>query len=294
MTLTARPSAPHLHADLGVEALEAELEVDGMPVRYVDSQRERPGSAPVVLVHGTGGSTRRHFPFLFPMLAAEQRVVSVDLATPYVEPARGPEHLASQVRAVMEQVLPGRRATLVGYSLGAVVAAVAAAAEPDAVGALVLCAGWMRTDVQQRLRNDVWHSLRGTPHALARYHVFCAYSAPYLALRTPGDLELLLAGAQSDDDTAQQMLINRDVDLTAIATRITSPTLVIAGRDDQMTPARQGKRLFGAIPDARYTEVTSGHAMVAERGAELVHLINAFSAAPTRYPAGSILPPRRP
>jgi pimeloyl-ACP methyl ester carboxylesterase len=290
LTVGTRPEL----GDLGVDVREGGLDVDGLTVGFADSLNGRPGKAPIVLVHGTGGSTRRHFPFLFPMLAAEQRVVSVDLATPEEDPAGGPERLAAQVRAVLDAVLPGERVTLVGYSLGAVVAAVTAASAPEQVGSLVLCAGWMRTDRQQTLRNDVWHALRSTPEALARFHVFCAYSAPFLALRTPAELEQLLAAARSDDDTARQMQINRAVDLTEVAPRIACPTLVVAGSDDQMTPARQGKRLFGAIPDARYTEITSGHAMVAERGAELVHLVNTFSADPTRYPAGSTLPPRRP
>jgi pimeloyl-ACP methyl ester carboxylesterase len=281
-------------SDLGVPVSWGSLRVDGHLVRWTDSVREGTGTSPVVLVHGTGGSTQRHFPFLFPMLAAEQRVVSIDLATPDGDPAEGPDRLADQVLAVLGQVFAGRPVTLVGYSLGAVVAAVVAARAPASVRALVLAAGWIRTDTQQRLRNDVWHALRGTPDALARYHVYCAYSAPYLGLRTAAEIEGLLAGARADEDTARQMLINREVDLTDVAPRITSPTLVVAGTDDQMTPARQGKRLFGAIPDARYTEVTSGHAMVAERGAELVHLVNAFTADPSRHPAGSVLPARRP
>lgn len=289
------PLAPQLvDTGLGVATHEGALDVGDLRVHVVDSWVGREGRSPVVLVHGTGGSTRRHFPFLFPMLAAEQRVVSVDLTTPDGDPEVGLGLLVAQVRAVLDQVLPGAQVTLVGYSLGAVVAAAVAAATPASIGALVLCAGWMRTDTQQRLRNDVWHALRTTPDSLARYHVFCAYSAPFLALLTAAQLQQLLDGARGDDDTARQMSINRCVDLTAVATQIACPTLVVAGTDDQMTPARQSKRLFGAILDARYTEVTSGHAMVAERGAELVHLINTFSAEPSRHPAGSILPPRRP
>jgi pimeloyl-ACP methyl ester carboxylesterase len=284
-------SAP---SDLGVPVQEGALRVGGLEVRWVDSVSERIGKAPVVLVHGTGGSTRRHFPFLFPMLAAEQRVVSIDLATPDGDPAEGPERLAAQVLAVLSEVLPERRVTLVGYSLGAVVAAVAAARAPEAVGALVLCAGWLRTDTQQRLRNDVWQALRSDPDALARYQVFCAFSAPSLSMFPPAAVEQMLPMFHADDDTARQMQINRAVDLTDIAPTITSATLIVSGTDDIMTPARQGKRLFGAIQDARYTEVTSGHAMVSERGAELVHLINSFSADPHRHPAGTVRPPSRP
>ncbi|MGY1746537.1 alpha/beta fold hydrolase [Blastococcus sp. SYSU D00695] len=287
-TATTAPS------ELGVPVKEGTLTVGGLDVRWYDSVEEPTDKAPVVLVHGTGGSTRRHFSFLFPMLTTEQRVVSLDLATPEGDPAQGPEQLAAQVLAVLDEVLPGRQVTLVGYSLGAVVAATAAARRPESIGALVLCAGWLKTDTQQTLRNDVWHALRSDQDAFARYHVFCAFSPSFLGLLGPDELGYMFASARNDDDVAQQMKINRAVDLSRVVPHITSPTLVVAGTDDIMTPKRQGKRLFGAIEDARYTEVTAGHAMIAERGAEIVHLINTFSAHPHRYPAGSVLPPRRP
>jgi pimeloyl-ACP methyl ester carboxylesterase len=289
--MTIEMTAP---SELGVPVREGAVEVDGLTVRWYDSVREPADTTPVVLVHGTGGSTRHHFSFLFPMLAAEQRVVALDLATPDGDPADGPEEFSRQVLAVMEEVLPGRSVTLVGYSLGSVVAAVTAAKAQESVAALVLCAGWIKTDTQQRLRNDVWQALRETPDTLARYQMFCAFSASGLAMFPPAAVEQMLPMFYPDDATARQMMINRDVDLTDIAPTITSATLVVSGTDDIMTPARQGKRLFGAIPDARYTEVTSGHAMVTERGAELVHLINTFSADPHRHPAGTVLPPRRP
>jgi pimeloyl-ACP methyl ester carboxylesterase len=274
----------------------ASVRVGGQEVRYHDSVDEAADHAPVVLVHGTGGSTQRHFRFLFPMLATRQRVVSIDLATGDVPAEEGPARFAEQVAAVVEEALPGRTVALTGYSLGAVVSAVVAATRPDLVGKLVLLAGWMKTDAQQRLRNEVWLALRraGDLAVLGRFAAYCAYSAPFLALRTPSELDALVTGVAADDATAAQMEMNRVVDLTSIAPRITCPTLIVAGTDDQMTPHRQSRRLFGAIEDARYTEVTSGHAMVAERPAELVRLVTTFNHAPGRHPAGSVLAPHRP
>jgi pimeloyl-ACP methyl ester carboxylesterase len=202
--------------------------------------------------------------------------------------------MAEQVQAVIEEVLPDQPVTLAGYSLGAVVAATAAGTRPDLVGGLVLMAGWMKTDAQQRLRNDVWRALRSDVEALRRYQAFCAFSAPLLSMLSEAEIEALVSGFRVDDDMAAQMEINRHVDLTGVAPKIACPTLIVAGTDDLMTPFRQSKRLFGAIVDARYTEVTSGHAMVVERPAELVHLIAAFNADPHEHPAGAILPARRP
>lgn len=288
------PSTVGDHTAAAVPVRSGTVQVAGRSVGYHDSVADPEGLAPVLLVHGTGGSTRRHFPFLFPMLAAHRRVVSVDLTTPDGPPEAGVERLAAQVLAVLDEVLPGHRVALTGYSLGAVVAATVAATRPAAVGTLVLLAGWLRTDTQQRLRNDVWHALRPTPELLGRYQAYCAYSAPWLAQRTPAELEALVAGVAADDATAAQMEINRVVDLREVAARIGCPTLVVAGTDDQMTPRRQAKQLFGAVTGARYTEVTTGHAMVTERPAELVHLVNTFADDPQRHPAGTVLPARRP
>ncbi|GIH78164.1 alpha/beta hydrolase [Planobispora longispora] len=271
------------------------LHIGDLEVNFFDSVDEHSGLPPIVLVHGTGGSTRSHFGFLFPMLAAKQRVVAVDLATPQGPPDEGQIRMAEQVQAVIEKVLPDRPVTLAGYSLGAVVAATAAGTRPDLVGGLILMAGWLKTDAQQKLRNDVWRALRQSDvEALRRYQAFCAFSAPLLAMLSDGEIEALVSSFRTDDVMAAQMEINRHVDLTDVAPKIACPTLIVAGTDDLMTPFRQSKRLFGAIADARYTEVTSGHAMVVERPAELVHLIAAFNANPNQYPAGAILPARRP
>jgi pimeloyl-ACP methyl ester carboxylesterase len=272
------------------------VRVAGVDVRYHDTAGERAGTAPVVLVHGTGGSTQGHYSYVFPMLGTAQRVVSVDLVTPDVAPEEGPARLAEQVAAVIEEVLPGRPVTLVGYSLGSVVATVVAATRPELVDKLVLFAGWLKTDAQQQLRNDVWQALRdsGDLATFGRYVTYCAFSAPFLDLMGREGVGMLVAGAASDDATAAQMRMNREVDLTDLVGRVVCPTLVVAGTDDQMTPPRQSKRLFAAIENARYTEVTSGHGMVAERAAELVHLVTTFNQDPERHPAGSILPVRKP
>jgi pimeloyl-ACP methyl ester carboxylesterase len=71
-------------------------------------------------------------------------------------------------------------------------------------------------------------------------------------------------------------------------------TLVIGCTHDQMVPVRHSKALFGAIRDARYTEIASGHAVVFERPAQLVQIIDQFNEAPSRHAAGSILPTARP
>ncbi|MGV9790938.1 alpha/beta fold hydrolase [Streptomyces sp. NPDC003435] len=278
--------------------IEGSVTVDGVEVRYVDTGDDaKDERAPIVLVHGTGGSTQKHYAYLFPLLAARQRVVSLDLAQPV--PAGGIltlDHLEKQVAAVIETVLPDQPVTLVGYSLGAVVATVVAARRTTLVRNLVLVAGWMTTDTQQKLRNRVWHELRahGSPSALAEYTAFCAFGGPYLARTTLDELAPALAALTPGPFDDMQMALNQRVDISGLVPDVKATTLVVGCTHDQMVPVRHSKALFGAIDDARYTEVECGHAVVFERPAQLVQLIEQFNSNPTNYSAGSILPDVRP
>lgn len=276
-------------------ATEATVEVNGVAVHYFIAGPEDDRRAPIVLIHGTSGSTQGHFGFLFPLLAVRQKVVAIDLA----EPAGGGdltlEQLEAQVLAVIGAALPGRPVTLVGYSLGAVLAAFVAARNPGVIANLVLLAGWMKTDTQQILRNTVWRALRDADAPEIRdYTTFCAFGAPFLASKTPADLAPGMALMQFSRFIDAQMDLNRRIDLSDLVPQIRARTLVIGCTHDQMVPRHHSKALFGAIDDARYTEVASGHAVVFERPAEVLRLIDDFSADPGRWPAGAIIPAAKP
>lgn len=268
---------------------ERRIEVGGVMVTYFDSVDASPDRPPIVLVHGTGGSTATHYPFLLPMLAGDRRVISVDLANPGTGTPVELADLEAQVVAVIEES-GAASCSLVGYSLGAVVAASIAGHRPDLVENLVLIAGWMRTDQQQKLRNDIWRALRESePKTARQFSVYTAYSAAFLKLRSPDELDDLVASVTFDEFKDLQMALNRRIDITASVEKILAKTLVIGCRDDFMVPPRHARELFGAIPHACYLELGSGHAVVAERPAELVHWIGAFTAHPDRFHTGTVL-----
>ena len=64
----------------GVETHE--VEVNGTTVTYHEAGQSNRDYPPIVMVHGSSGSTAGHFGFLFPMLATRHRVISIDLANP--------------------------------------------------------------------------------------------------------------------------------------------------------------------------------------------------------------------
>ena len=272
---------------------EATVHVNGVDVTYFDSETET-SRMPVVLLHGTSGSTEVHMSYLFPMLAPRQRVIAIDWSQPHAGTLELVD-LEAQVTAVLDVVLPGREFALVGYSLGAALAISVAAHRPAQVRELVLIAGWMQTDTQQLLRNDVWQSLRasGSPE-IAKYTVFCAFGNPFLAARTEAELAPALAGVRQSEFIDQQMDLNRRINVVAEANEIRATTLIVGCTHDQMVPKRHSKALFGAIEDARYTELDSGHAVVFERPAELFQVVEHFLTNPNEYSAGAIIPASRP
>lgn len=270
------------------------VEVDGVTVAYTDNPGPADsGRLPTVLIHGTGGRTATHYGFIEPMLATRGRVIAVD----WTEPA-GPvtvDALVDQVLAVIDDAVPGQAVSVLGYSLGAVIAASVAARRADAVQNLVLVAGWARTDAQQRLRNEVWNGLaEKAPELLGHYSTFCAFGSPFLHARTDEQVAQFHIPDAPSSFLRAQMQLNREIDIVDELPAITARTLVVGLTHDQMVPAHHSKELFGAIDDARYAELPTGHAVVFERPAQLFALIDEFTEHPDRYPAGAVVTPPRP
>ena len=63
------------------------------------------------------------------------------------------------------------------------------------------------------------------------------------------------------------------MDLVEDLTRVTAPTLVIAGREDPATPPRHGEQIAGQIPGARLELVDAAHLASYERPDEVTELL---------------------
>lgn len=90
------------------------------------------------------------------------------------------------------------------------------------------------------------------------------------------------------------MDLYRRIDVVEDAHLISAPTLVFGCTHDQMVPIRHQKALFGAIADARFAEIPTGHAVVFERPSELCHHIQRFLDEPSEHDAGTIIGIPRP
>ncbi|MDA3146887.1 alpha/beta hydrolase [Leucobacter sp. UCMA 4100] len=273
----------------------SQLDVHGSMVTVHDSTTTIDGGRPLVLVHGTGGTTASHFGHLFPMMATRTRVIGVDWAPPAEGTELTLDLLVAQVREAVDTVLgPDTPFDLLGYSLGSVVAEALAARLGSRVQHLILVAGWITTDLQQGLRNQVWHSLyENDRDALSRYTAFCGFSGQFLQQFTPEMLEGALTTLTADEFLRQQMALNAEIDLSDEIERITARTLIVSCSDDIMVPGHHQRQLLGAIEDARLTTVSSGHAIFFERQSELMQITDLFLREPDRFAAGSIIPETR-
>jgi len=237
---------------------------------------------PVVLVPGLSGRPAEDFSFLSPMLARRHDVSTVTFDD--VDHSCSLRDLVERVHSVVERC--AEPPAVVGYSLGAVASVAFAAAHPSSVAGLTLVAGWLTPSPKLRAFAEVWRALRvegstALPHA-AMTALFSADG--WDSARPP-----LI------DGVADALIrLSATADVSALVPLITAPALVVGGALDEVATRIQSKLLFGALTDARYAEVHSGHAIVHERPAELLSLISAFLARPDAYPAGTRIREERP
>jgi pimeloyl-ACP methyl ester carboxylesterase len=164
------------------------------------------------------------------------------------------------VRAVMDTV-GSKRAVLVGFSEGGCMSTLFAATYPERVSHLILIGCFSRS--ADRFSEEAWKvrldqiinnwgagnlmktiapSEAGKPDVVARYAKFERLAS------SPGALRTLL-------------LLNRQIDVTAILPALQVPTLVLHSRADLQVPVELGRKLAALIQGAKYIEYpASAHA----------------------------------
>ncbi|MFI7618378.1 alpha/beta fold hydrolase [Nonomuraea terrae] len=236
----------------------------------------RAGNGPgLVMVHGTGGDAVSNFAHLVPGLADIRTVITPDYAGSGQTSDPGGDLtldlLAGQVAAAFEEP-----SDLVGFSLGAAVAAKVAAERPELVKRLVLIAGWTHlADSRLELGLRTWARLAATdPESFAAYGPLVGFSPAYVS--TVG-AAALMAG-KPPHGTLRQIELDLRVDLRDLLPQITAPTLVVGNTLDHLIPVEHARALHAALPGSQYAELDSGHVVLHERPAEITALIRGFIA----------------
>lgn len=252
------------------------VQLPGSTVHYTAA-----GTGPgLVLVHGTDGTGEETYGHLVDRFTDRHTVVLPEFAgSGRTTDPGGPltlELLVAQVAAATRDAV-STPVDLVGFSLGAQVAAALAADHPDLVQRLVLVAGWPgNDDARLRLGFDVWSRLEKLDRDLyVRFSILSVFSARYLSTLGDDGIAELLSG-ESHPGLRRQIDLDLRVDLRDRLPRIAAPTLVIGCCRDQLIPVEQQRRLHAAIPGSRYTEIDSGHVVMQEHPDEFVAAVRGF------------------
>jgi pimeloyl-ACP methyl ester carboxylesterase len=252
------------------------VSVSGTDVHYSLSG-DGPG---LVLVHGSSMDAASNFGHLVGQLTDRHAVITPDYAGSGQTTAPAGELtldlLVDQVTAAARDATTGR-VDLVGFSLGAVVAASLAARHPDLVRRLVLVAGWTHSDDPRlRLGMEFWGRLMDVDPELASVHgPLVAFSPAFLSGLGHDGLAQIVT-AKPAPGTRRQIDLNLRVDIRDQLPRITAPTLVVGCALDYLVPVQHARGLHQAIPHSRYVELDSGHVVFLERPAELIAIVREF------------------
>jgi len=166
------------------------------------------------------------------------------------------------------------RFDLVGYSLGAAVAASIAAKHPEMVRSLVLVSGFSYGgDPRMRLQFDLWlHLARTDKIALTKLLLVSGLSREFLSGFDENTINGIIQGFVATSDwplIEQNIRVDLAVDVREQAKKIKAPTLSITGKYDQIVPLFYTQELADLIPSAKRAEIPSGHLSFLEKPADL-------------------------
>jgi len=253
--------------------------VKGLSIHYATETGLDPGRGPgIVFVHGAGG-THEHWRFQLRQLAVRWNALAVDL----------PGHGESQgdgyptIREYRDFLLGlldavgFSRAVLVGHSMGGGIAQDFALTYPNRLDALVL----VGTGARLRVHPDVFAAIQRDMGEAGRLISGLAYSSAALLATVASAAEafarnraLVLEGDFRACDA---------FDLMAEIPKIRTPTLIVCGEDDRLTPAKYARFLHDNIPGSALTIIPgAGHMVMLEKPVEFNRVLAAFLEARLR------------
>jgi pimeloyl-ACP methyl ester carboxylesterase len=251
--------------------------VNGLEVFVATGGKEFDSALPcVVLLHGAGMDrtawalhsrwfAHHGFGVLAPDMPGHGRSAGAPLKTI--------GEMADWTAALIEAA-GASNAKLIGHSMGSLVALEAAARHPSKVTGLTL----IGTAAAMTVGPDLLKAAEANDHAaidmvsiwgLGFRAELGGSLAPGLWMHGGAQalLEHCVPGVLFSDLNA----CNAYQDAVAAAARITVPVTLVLGERDMMTPARAGKALAAALPNARTVVLPgAGHMMMAERPDELL------------------------
>lgn len=241
---------------------------------------------PLVLVHGVGLDRHMWAPFT---AALGLPVVTYDmLGLGDADKPEGPYSLsmyARQLHDVVASTGPGA-VDLVGFSMGALVAQRFAIDHPHLVRRTVLVSGvFDRTAEERSAIVARVADVRAGAYRDSVQPALDRWFTPDFAAAHPDVVQAvrdrMLANEVLPYANAYEVFATGDEELVPLVHRITAPTLVVTGADDQRSTPAMAERLAAALPDGTAAVVPGvRHLLPLERPALLADLVRDFLHEP--------------
>ncbi len=256
---------------------------------------KRTGSgSPLLHIHGSAFG-HRNFEKLTPLSALDFEVIDFDLpgfGQSQGEPrAGGLEGIAAQVFDFIH-ALGLTRLHVHGTSFGALVGLNLAARYPEVIDRLVLSCFLARYDLAARMMRSTWRRAARDSgmQAVADLTAVAGFSRSFYE-RPEAEAQLAsMREAFSDTDPAAFIASTEAIektDQTPLVAKISAPTLLIAGEEDNMTPfdpAPSGSgfaQFKDVIPDCETVVLSEcGHYLVLEQPDKAAELVKEFLLRP--------------
>lgn len=279
------------------EPHEKSLEIEGRKVNYVELGD--PTKPVLLFVHGIMGTWRNWIFNLLPF-CDRYRVIAIDL--PGFGESEMPaapltmEHYAENVKSFCDK-LGIKEVTLIGNSMGGLVGAIVAKRTPDLLKKLILvdAAGfstsnrYLRRITRFRRVLEAVFAFGYLVRKLVASNKYAAAAFTKIVLWKPMNVssELMLVllnglGRRGFVDAARSISTTR---IDRVPGEITTDTMIIWGRNDQLIPKRDAYRFAKMLPGARFEMMEdTGHIPMFETPDEFNALIEDFIAqdAPNR------------
>lgn len=249
------------------------ITIKGLRIHYATEATLEAGRGPgIIFVHGAGG-TQEHWRFQVRQLASQWNALALDL------PGHG-ESQGDGFRTIPEyrdfirdflDALGFTHAVLVGHSMGGGIAQSFALTYPDRIVALVL----VGTGARLRVHPDVFAAIQRDMGEAGRLISGWAYSQTAMPATVASAAEVLARNRPSvleGDFRACDAF-----DLMGEVPKIRTPTLIVCGEEDRLTPVKYARLLHEKIPGSALAVIPSaGHMVMLEKPVEFNRDLTAF------------------
>jgi pimeloyl-ACP methyl ester carboxylesterase len=266
----------------------AHAEVAGSKVYYELHGKAGPSSAvPLVLLNGIGGSCRGWLPLQVPELSKTRQVLIFDHRGVGESEDPGGSFTTADLAADTVGLLDAleiERADVLGAFMGGMTAQELALRSPDRVRKLVLVGCFARPDAKRRMLLEDWAAVANagvSMEGMLRKRLIWTLSEETLEQKDL--IETMLNFFLKEDTPVESELFVRQCeaclrhDTLDRLGDITAPTLILCGRQDQLTPPKFHRELAEAIPGSRLVVLDFGaHLVMAESAVRFNQIVTQF------------------